>query len=75
MDRIDELEARIKILEENDERFMDGLEKAAEHCMSVPMIRVMIPEQMRNSLQSYLDMRKAQKNGSQKQIVATTTAA
>lgn len=77
--RLEQLEARVKKLEEAQELFMQGLEKAAEAMMSANgpmggMLRTMIPLEFRSSLDQFIKIRKEARDAKAKAAASDTTA-
>lgn len=63
MTTIEALEARIKALEDNNERLMNALAAAAEMALSNGMAKAMMPKKMRDDLSAYIQQRKAAQSG------------
>lgn len=52
MDRIDELEKRVRALEADRDRFLKCLEDAAQMCLQHPMARAMMPKEIKERLEA-----------------------
>jgi hypothetical protein len=54
-ERLSKIEARLKSVEEDRDRFLNALRGAAEMCLGNPMVSALIPKDMKNDLRAYLE--------------------